>query len=162
MKAKYFPNTTFYEANITSKLSYTWHNILFGIELFFKGANKIISSGYETKIATDPWIPRPWTFKPSTNPPACFGHWKVANLINANHSWDCHKLNIIFSFQDIDIIINIPIPLIGGPDSWAWFHDHKGSFSVKSAYHFHNKWSIENEEGSSSHETSRSFIWSLI
>ena len=55
-KAKYFPNSSFLEANLGSNPSYTWRSILAGKGLISDGLFRIIGTCAETKIWGCPWL----------------------------------------------------------------------------------------------------------
>nr|GMD29278.1 pleckstrin homology domain-containing protein 1-like [Ipomoea batatas] len=48
--------------------------------------------------------------------------------------WDKECVKDIFNERDANLIINIPLSLRKPPDSWVWYLESKGIYSVKSCY----------------------------
>ena len=48
--------------------------------------------------------------------------------------WDVQKLHAIFCPSDVEAILNIPLCTRRQGDFWAWHHEKRGIFSVRSAY----------------------------
>ncbi|XP_074377663.1 uncharacterized protein LOC141719179 [Apium graveolens] len=48
--------------------------------------------------------------------------------------WDEEILTDLFNDRDVQLIKNIPLSAVGRNDSWMWFLDEKGQFTVKSCY----------------------------
>ncbi|KAF7146289.1 hypothetical protein RHSIM_Rhsim04G0067000 [Rhododendron simsii] len=64
-KGKYFPNTTFFNANAnaSSQASWPWRSICWSRELLNKGWRWQVRSGKDIRIWEDPWLPKPPAFK---------------------------------------------------------------------------------------------------
>ncbi|KAL6558240.1 hypothetical protein OROMI_018590 [Orobanche minor] len=56
-KAKYFPHSSFLEARIGSRPSWTGRSILESRSLLLRGCRRSIHSGENTRIFQDPWLP---------------------------------------------------------------------------------------------------------
>lgn len=48
--------------------------------------------------------------------------------------WDVQCVNDIFDERDAKLILQIPISHCKPLDSWVWYSDHKGEYTVKSSY----------------------------
>ncbi|XP_074302792.1 putative mitochondrial protein AtMg00310 [Silene latifolia] len=57
LKAKYFPNTSYTEADIGANPSYTWRSIWEARDVVKLGARKRVGNGKDTRVWSDPWIP---------------------------------------------------------------------------------------------------------
>ncbi|KAK6131702.1 hypothetical protein DH2020_034499 [Rehmannia glutinosa] len=57
LRAKYFPAGSFLDANLGSRPSWSWRSILESRVVLSLGARKLVRSGRQTRIWTDPWIP---------------------------------------------------------------------------------------------------------
>ena len=56
MKSRYYNDTVFLEAGISSRPSFGWRSILFGRDLSVKGLVKKIGNGDSTRVWWDFWI----------------------------------------------------------------------------------------------------------
>ncbi|KAK2651619.1 hypothetical protein Ddye_011475 [Dipteronia dyeriana] len=66
LKAKYFRDSNFLSTSVKVGCSHIWRSLLWGRELLVKGLRWGIGDGTDIKVFTDPWIPRPFSFKPIT------------------------------------------------------------------------------------------------
>ncbi|KAK6121791.1 hypothetical protein DH2020_044471 [Rehmannia glutinosa] len=135
-KAKYFNNSTFIEAQLGHRPSWTWRSIIQGQRVLKLGCLKCITSGVNSKIWGDPWVPKP-PFILRSPPPAHFHpDSTVSTLIDSDsHSWKSTLINELFSVDETKSILLIPLNLVVCPDRWYWFYNKNDKFSVKSAYH---------------------------
>lgn len=61
---------------------------------------------------------------------------KVCDFFQENNkSWDENKINLHFSRNDADAILNTRIPQRNTRDRVAWIHSKDGKYSVKSGYY---------------------------
>ncbi|KAJ1380616.1 putative ribonuclease H protein [Sesbania bispinosa] len=61
---------------------------------------------------------------------------KVADLLDANTGqWRFHLLRTLLPAEDVENIIRINVPSVGGEDELIWKLSRDGRFSVKSAYY---------------------------
>jgi hypothetical protein len=58
----------------------------------------------------------------------------VLQIDHTSAGWDWVKLQEFFTQVDIDVILNILLCNQSQPNFWAWHHDRKGVFTVRSAY----------------------------
>lgn len=91
MKARYYKNSTFWNAKVGSNPSFIWRSILWGSQVIKKGVRWRIGDGRNVFVYKDNWISRPVTFKPipPQNLPA---EIVVAELIDAENRWRADKL----------------------------------------------------------------------
>jgi ribonuclease HI len=134
LKAIYFPDGDFMQAELGSHPSKVWRAILEGREVLAAGLIRRIGTGMETNAWEDNWLPRDGAMRPFASrmpvPPQ-----KVADYIDqVTRQWDRQKLNTFFQPVDVQVIMNIPVSTRVQSDFWAWHYDKKGIFSVRSAY----------------------------
>lgn len=134
LKAKYFPQTDFLQAEVGSAPSQVWRAIVEGKDVLAQGLIRRIGNGATTHIWRDNWLPRERNMRPITslqqNPPQL-----VHELIShATGDWNRELIHQTFIKFDADAILSIPICNRPVNDFWAWSNDSKGVFSVRSAY----------------------------
>ncbi|XP_022131662.1 uncharacterized protein LOC111004787 [Momordica charantia] len=131
LKAKYFHDSLVLQATHLRNQSYFWKGFIWGRDLLIKGLRSRVGNGSTINIFSDPWIPRPYSFRPITAP---FGPYdvKVADLINPNGQWDVHLISYIFCEEDRDLILSMPVSPYNSVDSWIWHFDKRGHYNVKS------------------------------
>ncbi|KAL0355119.1 UNVERIFIED_CONTAM: hypothetical protein Sradi_3958800 [Sesamum radiatum] len=136
LKAEYFPFSSPLEASPGYRPSFTWRSILSSKEIILTGSRWQIGSGSCIRISSDPWIPRPSTFKPITPPPERLENAVVAAMINpVTHDWDRQIVDYLFEPDDMNTILQIPLGREGHQDSLCWHYTKSGLYSVRSGYH---------------------------
>jgi hypothetical protein len=99
-----------------------------------KGIIWRIGDGMNVHIWEDPWIPSGFTRRPRT-PRGSTVLSRVSDLIDPYAgTWDIELVKDLFWEEDVPNILAIPVH-VDREDMVAWHFDHKGVFSVKSAYH---------------------------
>jgi hypothetical protein len=138
LKAVYFPNGDFLEAELGSSPSRIWRSIMDGREVLKQGLIKRIGTGEETLIWDTNWLPRDGLLRPLScmldstvhEPPTL-----VSELIDdMSMTWDQELLGTVFLPMDAELIANIPLSTRRQSDFWAWHYERNGLFSVRSAY----------------------------
>lgn len=56
LRPRYFLNSTFLDARLGSKSSYTWRSILAGRAVLEKGLILVVGNGDTIRVWTDPWL----------------------------------------------------------------------------------------------------------
>ena len=80
------------------------------------------------------WLPREGSLRLLRSSAAMAPHL-VSELIDATTAtWDMQMLQTYFTPADVKVILNIPLCTRRQADFWAWHHEKKGVFSVRSAY----------------------------
>ncbi|GAB2302403.1 hypothetical protein Dimus_039082 [Dionaea muscipula] len=134
LKAKYFPHCDFLNANLGRRPSWIWISILEGRMILKAGPRWRIGDGKSVHINRDPWVPHPPSYRPiSTTDPT--SHAMVSFLINStSKESDFQKINSLFDPDDVQRIIEIPLPIFDYPDALIWHFPNNGSYSVKTGY----------------------------
>lgn len=101
-------------------------------EILQRGIRWQVGDGHFINIWNDPWIPRPYTFRPfirQANAPTM-----VKDIILSDLSWNRDFIIDCFEVDDAALILSIPLSTRRVPDRLIWHYDTKGRFSTKSAY----------------------------
>jgi hypothetical protein len=134
LKAVYFPEEDFLEAELGPSPSRVWRAIVDGKEVLKQGLIRRIGTGEDTYIWNMNWLPRDGLLRPvrcaSNEPPT-----RVCELIDPTSvSWDIQALQSHFIPMDLELILSIPLTTRRQRDFWAWHYEKSGSFTVRSAY----------------------------
>lgn len=136
LKSRYFPHSTFLDAQSGARPSYAWRSLIYGRELVKKGLKKSIGDGYNTSVWLDKWVDDP---ELGPRPPwiKCISfdvNLMVKDLIDhSSRKWNVSALQAIFFPRDVELILSKQ-PAILHEDSVTWAHNKSGSLTVKSAY----------------------------
>ncbi|XP_019170153.1 PREDICTED: uncharacterized protein LOC109165716 [Ipomoea nil] len=132
-KARYFPKTNFIDATVGNSPSYCWRNIMAAHGLVCGGIRRRIGNGETIMIGKDPWL-LDLDYKIHTGLPHNIYESGVSGLIDQDtRSWDLDILNDIFDPHDVNRIRRVPV-CPDYEDSWYWYKEQNGSYSIKSAY----------------------------
>ncbi|XP_071723825.1 uncharacterized protein [Rutidosis leptorrhynchoides] len=134
LKAKYFPFSSFFEANLENNPSLTWRSILKGRDTLFKGGIWRVANGKSIRIREDSWHP---TVSLSSHHYEAFhgrGIRRISQVLNQERTWNTGLLRSIVGDQLAPSIPLIPIRATG-PDLFAWKGTKDNIFSVRSAYY---------------------------
>ena len=135
LRAKYYPDGNILKAGAKNGSSYTWQNIVSGIQTFNRGCIWRVGSGAEINIWSDPLIASSPSRKVIT-PKGNIILSKVDELIDPNSSsWDEILIRDIFSPIDAQCILQIPLNVHSMDDFIGWNYTRSGTFSVHSTYH---------------------------
>ncbi|XP_019175652.1 PREDICTED: uncharacterized protein LOC109170972 [Ipomoea nil] len=132
-KARYFPKSNFIDAIVGNSPSYCWRSIMAAHDLVCGGIRRRIGNGQTTLIGKDPWL-LDLDYKIHTDLPGNIYEARVSGLIDQDtRTWDLDILNDIFDPIDVNRIRRVPV-CPDYEDTWYWYKEHNGSYSVKSAY----------------------------
>ncbi|CAO2188287.1 unnamed protein product [Urochloa humidicola] len=71
LKAKYYPRGCLVDTAFCTNPSQTWQAVLHGLDLLKEGIIWRIGNGTQVQIWRDPWIPRDWSLRVTTNKGRC-------------------------------------------------------------------------------------------
>jgi hypothetical protein len=103
LKAAYYPDGDFLNANLGSSPSRVWRAIMDGKNVLEQGIIKRVGTGESINIWKTNWLSRDDLFKPVCNKLANPPQY-VNELINANGQWDLQLLWEIFIPMDMEVI----------------------------------------------------------
>uniref|UniRef100_A0A803Q9L8 Reverse transcriptase domain-containing protein n=1 Tax=Cannabis sativa TaxID=3483 RepID=A0A803Q9L8_CANSA len=134
-KARYFPNTSFFNSEIGGNPSFIWRSIFETKNLVLAGCRKLIGSGTSVSILNDPWLPAEMDGFIHSSHPALLQQ-AVSSLLQQDvKDWDIDILNDLFNDRDKDLILQLQFSPTAFEDSWYWLNDRAGIYTVKIAYH---------------------------
>lgn len=135
MKARYFPNKDFLNAELGANPSFVWRSILSAQEVVKAGCRRKIGNGENTSVWNVQWLPDFENGFMSTEMPTQLQHATVASFMDiGSNRWDFEVIRDICNDRDFDLIKHIPLPYEKKEDSWFWIRDEKGLFTVRSCY----------------------------
>ncbi|KAL0463081.1 UNVERIFIED_CONTAM: hypothetical protein Slati_0195700 [Sesamum latifolium] len=117
-----------------SNPSFTWRSIQPARPLLMGGIRWSVGDGSQINVASDPWLPRPPTFKLIASPVSLPPSATVSDLLWDDRSWNEGLIQAEFTSIDAECILQIstsPAPTL---DSLHWHFGARGAFSVRSAY----------------------------
>lgn len=134
-KAKYFANSSFFEARLGNNPSFVWRIIL-STQTTIKSCCKWRVGNVESiNIWTDPWVPNSDTLSNLSIISTNSNLTKVSELIIPHSSsWNEPLITSLFGHAIITSILNIPLPDSSISDRLIWTEDDKGLYTVKSCY----------------------------
>ena len=134
LKAVYFPDGDFLEAQIGTSPSRIWRAIVDGKDVLCQGLIRRIGTGEATDIWAMNWIPRDGLMRPMSRLQGN-NMRMVSDLIdNTTGCWDMQRLKQSFLPMDWEAIASIPLSTRRQVDFWAWHYEKTGVFTVRSAY----------------------------
>ncbi|XP_065615736.1 uncharacterized protein LOC136061642 [Quercus suber] len=166
LKAKYFANTTFKEAQIGCRPSYVWRSLVAAKDIVVCGARWVVGNRENVKIWEDRWIPTPDSFM-VVSPKTPLESEMVACLIDKETgSWDIDKVKGVFLPHEAEAILGMTISSRPVKDSVIWAWTTNGNFSMKGAYWVAQKWLKDQnhkaDKGSTSDNTRMRSLWRLV
>lgn len=135
LKAKYYPKSSFLEAEVGNNPSYVWRSIMAAMDIVKAGTRRKIGNGESTKVWDDSWLPDKENGFLTTPMPEQLQGITVDGFMNSEERrWDMEVVKDICNSRDVELIKRIQIPLMDKRDSWYWLLEEEGDFTVKSCY----------------------------
>ena len=123
LKARYFPNSSFLEAQVGKNPSYTWRSLMAAQGVLWRGLRWTIRNGRKTKIWVDRWTPIPNSFMVASPRPQNFEGELVEYFIDRESGgWDISAVKNVFLPFEAEAILSIPLSPSLPEDAlfWAW------------------------------------------
>ncbi|KAA3480252.1 reverse transcriptase [Gossypium australe] len=134
LKAKYYPNSNFFEARLGSIPSLTWRSVWSAKGLLAKGLCWRVGTGSKISIWNDLWISGKETDR-IPNQANNVNIELVSDLIDAtSRKWKSEVIRDTFASNIAEKIMQIPLSEIAHEDLEVWRGEPTGEFSVRSAY----------------------------
>ena len=86
IKAKYYPSGQLLDTVFLGTGSEVWKGILHGLELIKKGVIWRVGNGTKIRTWRDPWLPRPYSFRPITPKGNCSFN-RASDFLDGNGAW---------------------------------------------------------------------------
>ena len=129
-KARYFPNSTFMEAELGTNPSYVWWSLLTAREIIRKGTRWRVGDGRHIQVAAHKWLNHDPIFLGSP-PNSLF----VSDLIDEDtRQWYRGKIQALFAPSTQKEILAIPLNNLHSSDELVWKENSTQNFTVKTAY----------------------------
>ncbi|XP_060960677.1 uncharacterized protein LOC133031238 [Cannabis sativa] len=99
-----------------------------------QGATRVIGDGTTTSILGTPWLPNAHSRCVSSTHPGLQNNTVNSLMQIDNRDWDSEVILDLFPTHEANVILDIPLTNTTRPDFWSWKADHRGIFTVRSAY----------------------------
>jgi hypothetical protein len=150
------------ESSLGNKPSFAWRSIFSAKDLVQQGLIWRVGDGNSIHVWDDRWIPRPTSFLVQSPPNQIAGNSLVSNLIDRDlRSWNVGLIHSIFTEDEAQLIINIPLCPTFPPDHLVWQGTSNGVFSVHSAYHLAKELQQRNC-GECSNPVTQGEVWRVL
>ncbi|XP_019158886.1 PREDICTED: uncharacterized protein LOC109155714 [Ipomoea nil] len=141
-KARYYRDTTFYEASLGGNPSYVWRSIMASQSLIRSGCRRRIGDGRTSRLWSHPWLPDPQNPFVLTDHVAQHTELLVSDLLDHDQGkWNHELVTQLFDPRDVELIFQIPVS-VNFKDDWFWKGDIRGQYTVKDGYRCQGELSI--------------------
>jgi hypothetical protein len=125
----------FLDSNLGKRPSFAWRSIHSSRDLIMEGLIWRIGNGNKAWIWKDKWLLQQNTFMIQSPPLLLDPNALVGELIDREaKGWNMAKLETLFSKEEIQLILSLPLSVANQGDKQIWRGTKNGLFSVKSAY----------------------------
>lgn len=136
-KARYFPNSNFFQARREGGASFIWSGIWTAKEELKEGFRWVIGNGMTVEMFRDRWLRNKSDFRVDIDHNTGLREEKVCEFFSPGvKMWDVDKIQSTFSATDASAILATRIPQTQAVDRLAWLHSTDGIYTVKTGYKF--------------------------
>ena len=164
-KARFFPNGTILDTNLSARGSYAWNSIKKASHVITKGLLWRIGDGAQTCIQRDSWLPDPRHRKILSQNQNLPSDTRVEHLISpTTREWNHDLIDSLFMPYDAEAIKRVPLCINEIPDSIIQPFSINGNYTVRSAYHLIRQAEESTQPGTSNNSSQKSLqnnIWSF-
>jgi hypothetical protein len=140
LRAKYYPDFSFFRAKPKQQMSFSWRSILNASWILKKGCYWAIGNGNNIDIWEDNWIQQKCNAKCWSQKPHLTNHTLVRDLMTEDgQGWDPSTINQVFIPMEAQKILNLPINY-DQEDSIIWDGTTDGNYTVKAGYQAIKDW----------------------
>jgi ribonuclease HI len=162
MKAKYYPQHSFLEANLGTRPSFAWRSIWNSRTLLKEGLIWRVGNGESIKIWQDRWLPSPSSYLVQAPIQGLSAEAKVCELIdNDTRWWNTPLIQDIFPPEVAAKICSLALSPSGHQDKLVWRGTANGVFTVRSAYHLARE-TLSSSQGECSKVSSHVRLWKKL
>lgn len=132
-KAKYFPNSNFFDAHLGPNLSYAWRGIWETKEILLRGDRWRIGDGSRVRIWQDNWVSKLFPLPITQNTLSLEPHTATVSMLMDTSSsyWNLEALySLLDDPKTAAAIQKIPLSSSHYSDKWIWSGEKNGNFSV--------------------------------
>uniref|UniRef100_A0A803Q693 RNase H type-1 domain-containing protein n=1 Tax=Cannabis sativa TaxID=3483 RepID=A0A803Q693_CANSA len=134
-KVRYYAHGEFLTAELGSNPSFIWRSLVEAQSVLKAGLRMWIGDGLSIRFVSDLWLPRE-EFPTPTSDLSMYNDHRVNSLFKVGcREWDEEVVRDVFNEGDAEVILGIPLAAGDARDSWYWFKERHGVYSVKTAYH---------------------------
>jgi hypothetical protein len=134
-KARYFPKSSLFDAQLGHNPSYAWRGIWKSRHILMNGCRWIVGNGTKIKVMNDPWLrdrDNAWVQSPQVQG---VHDLTVNDLMFPNLKvWDNAKIMSLFPVNVANSIIDIPLFDDIVEDKLIWVDSLDGEYKVRSGY----------------------------
>jgi len=125
LQAKYFPNSTFLQANLGSKPSYVWRSLFNSRELLVQEMIWRVGDGKSIQVWGDRWLPHPTSYAVQSILNTISPNATVVELIDGElKGWKTSLINEVFDEEEATIICQILLRAqidLDGHQKWGFY-----------------------------------------
>ena len=163
LKAKYFSNSDFLNAEIGNKPSFAWRSIMSAKTIAQHGYRWQVEDGSAISIVHDKWLSQPSTFRITSIPHGIPIDARVSSLIDPQLGiWKLELIQYYFNPIDALAILSIPISPRSPKDRVIWAYNPKGRFTVRSAYKLAHSLSPNLDQSETSNDQADRKFWKVL
>jgi ribonuclease HI len=134
-KARYFPNSSFFESQLGHNPSYAWRGIWKARQILMNGCRWRIGNGTCINVMSEPWLrDNDGAWIPSPQVQGVYD-LHVSDLMLPNMKmWDKEKIDSLFPMHIANCIMETPLLNVIEEDEIIWKDSQDGKYSVRSGY----------------------------
>lgn len=135
LKAKYYPQSDYFDASIGHNPSYVWRGLWTVRESVKRGMKWSIGTGDNISVWQQPWLPDQTCLTPTTELQEMWADLKVAHLFKPHSKqWNIDFIHYVFDPGTAQKILATPLLSSVRTDAPTWRFEKDGKYSVRSAY----------------------------
>ena len=162
LKAEYFPNSDFLNAEIWNKPSFAWRSIMSAKSIVQHGYRWQVGDGSAISTVHDKWLSLPSTFRITSIPHGIPIDARVSSLIDPQlRIWKSDLIQYYFNPIDALAILSTPISPRLPKDRVIWAYHPKGRFTVRSIYKLAQSLSPNLDQSETSNDQADRKFWKV-
>ncbi|KAK2444482.1 hypothetical protein QL285_015507 [Trifolium repens] len=134
-KARYFPNSSYFNSKLGHNPSYAWRGIWKARQILIHGCRWSIGSGSGIKVMGEPWLrAKEGAWLPSPQSQGVHSLTLNELMVPNMKLWDKIKIESIFPLNVANLILETPLFAMVEEDKLLWMDSPYGNYNVKSGY----------------------------